>query len=322
MQGKEMDEKWIVEEKSCEEQIFDTDTAVKTFNKIVIVGAPGSGKTTLLKHVALTCCKENLKTHTKSNVPIFITLRQFLESGKPLREYINDVFEQYQFPKAGEFIEEDLEEGRCHLLFDGFDELATVKRQQIVTAEIEDFVRTYHKNRFIVTSRIAGYHGELKGFETLEVLEFDDQQIEQFITNWFGEVDAENAKIMNKTIKNNEKIHTIAHNPLMVSITALVHEEEQNVPQRKVELYECCVEVLLERWDVVRKIKNRYDEKAKEKILRKLALKAHISKKRSFTREELLKTFRRYLPGVKIKKNEAENVLDEIVQRNVLLKEI
>ena len=312
----------IEEEKRRREQIFDADTVIHKFRKAVIVGGPGSGKTTLLKHLTLKSCKENLKTQERTIVPVFITLRQYSESGKDLREYINDVFERYNFPKAKKFIEEDLKNGKCLLFLDGFDELASTERQKTVTEDIETFIRKYPGNQVVVTSRIAGYHDELKGFEKLELMLFDDHQITQFITNWFGKSNPAKAKSMGEAIKENEKIRELARNPLLIAIIAVIYEEDRQLPQRRVKLYERCVEVLLSKWDVAHRIKNKYDAEAKQKILRKLALEAHIQKRRSFTKEELLKKFKEYLPEVRIKKDEAEDFLAEIVQRNVLLKEI
>lgn len=74
----------------------------------------------------------------------------------------------------------------------------------------------YPKNQVIVTSRIAGYHDELKGFETLEVMPFNDHQIEQFIT-WFGKTDAKKAQSIGEAIEDNEKIKELASNPLMIA---------------------------------------------------------------------------------------------------------
>jgi predicted NACHT family NTPase len=316
------DEYPSIEEERRREQIFDADAVTQKFNKAVIVGGPGSGKTTLLKHLTLKSCKENLETQERKVVPIFITLRQYSDSGKNLREHIDEVFERYNFPKAKDFIEKDLNNGKCQLFLDGFDELASKERQQTVAKEIEMFVQKYSKNQFIVTSRIAGYYDELRGLDKLEVREFDDYQITQFITNCFGKADPVKAKFMGKTIRENEKIRALARNPLMIAIIAVIYEEDRELPQRRVELYQRCIDVLLSKWDIQRKIKNKYDSEAKQKILRKVALKAQIQKKRSFTREELLEEFSAYLPEVRIKKEMAEDVLIEIVQRNVLLEEI
>jgi predicted NACHT family NTPase len=175
----------IEEEKSKKEKIFDADDAEKKFNKLVITGAPGSGKTTFLKHIALKSCLENMAKQERVAVPILVVLKEFFESQKPLRSYIDDVFEQFDFPEASDFIEKDLKEGTCQILLDGFDELASLERQQKVTKKIDEFIQKYSKNKFIVTSRKKGYHGELKGFQKLELMEFNDEQIEKFINNWF-----------------------------------------------------------------------------------------------------------------------------------------
>ena len=330
---KEIEEKMIEEkvergyrvlegEKLRKERVLDADDAVKKFDKVVIVGAPGSGKTTLLRHLALRFCMENIEKQKRVTVPVLISLKKFSGSGKPLREYIDDVFADFNFLEAGDFIERDLKEGKCQILLDGFDELATLERQQEVAKEIEEFIRRYSRNRFVVTSRSAGYHGELKGFQKLEVMEFNDQQIEKFVTNWFGKTDSEKTKSISKTIKENERIRAIARNPLMITIIAIIYEEDRELPQRRVELYQRCVKVLLSRWDVAKRIRNEYDTKAKEKVLRKLALEAHTEEKKSFTKKEILQKFYKYLPEVKIEKDKAEDVLKEVVERNALLKEI
>ena len=123
----------------------DADRAIREYGRLVIVGVPGAGKTTLLKHLALKLCQENLKRQERIWVPIPVTLRDLSECGKDLRVYIDDVFEKYQFPKAKEFIEKDLKEGKCRLLLDGFDELATKEKQDAVAEKILKFIRTVSK---------------------------------------------------------------------------------------------------------------------------------------------------------------------------------
>ena len=307
---------------SKNEIIFDADDIIKKLDKCVIVGAPGSGKTTLLRHFALKACKENLERNERITVPIIITLRAFSDSKKSMREYIDCVLEKYNFQISRDFIENDLIEGKCLLLIDGFDEIASKEKQTKVTEQIEKFLNKYPKNKVIVTSRIAGYHGDLIGFRTLELMEFDDEQIELFIDNWFKKANPEKARSIIEEIKKNNRILAIARNPLMISIISIIYEEDRQLPQRRVELYNRCIEVLLSRWDVARRIINKYDPKAKEKIIRKFALESHISNNKTFTKDDLLIKFLEYLPEFNIDKENSEDILNEIVQRNALLEEI
>ena len=253
----ELIEKKMEERKAEREKVLDAEAALKDYDKLVIIGVPGSGKTTFLKHLALKSCKENLEKQERTCVLIPIILRELFEKGKELREYINDVFEKYQFPQAKDFAEKDLKEGKCRLLLDGFDELATKENQDKIAEEIRRFTEKYPKSQTIVTSRVAGYHDELKGFTVLELMEFDDGQIERFIENWFGKTDPERARSMFGAIMGNEQIKAIARNPLMIAIIAIIYEEDKKLPQKRALLYQRCVEVLLSKWDVQKRLKNK-----------------------------------------------------------------
>jgi HEAT repeat protein len=311
-----------VERYAEREKIIDSERAVKDYDKLVIVGAPGSGKTTLLRHLALKSCRENLEKQERTCVPIPIELREFSKSGKDLREYIDEVFEKYQFPKAKAFVEKDLKEGKCMLLLDGFDELATKERQEKIAEQLQEFVGKYHKSQIIFTSRIAGYHDELRGFTKLELMEFDDKQIERFIENWFGKSNPEKAKSMFDAIKENEQIKALARNPLMIAIIAIIHEEDRELPRKRADLYNRCVEVLLSKWDVQKKLKKIYASEKKEFILRKLAFYAHSNNKRTMTEKEIIDKMLKYFPQVQLKREDEKPFLDEIWQRSYLLRQI
>jgi HEAT repeat protein/energy-coupling factor transporter ATP-binding protein EcfA2 len=315
-------EKEMEERKAEREKVLDAEAALKGYDRLVIVGVPGSGKTTFLKHLALKSCKENLEKQERACVPIPITLREFLGSGRTLREYIDDVFEKYQFPQAKNFVEKDLKEGKCRLLLDGFDELATKENQDKIAEEIRRFTEKYSKSQIIVTSRVAGYHDELKGFTALELMEFDDRQIERFIENWFGKTDPERATSMFGAIMENERIKAIARNPLMIAIIAIIYEEDKKLPQKRASLYERCVEVLLNRWDVQKRLKNKYPSDRKEFILRKLAFYGHINNKRILTEKEVMEEMTKYIPQIQLQEEDAKPLLDEIWQRSYLLRQI
>ncbi len=302
------------------ENVVNVEKAVKDYPRLVITGVPGSGKTTLLRHLALKSCKENLEKQQRVSIPIPITLREFTESKKSLREFVNSVFQKYQFPKAKEFIEKDLKDGRCIILLDGFDELATKKKQNSISKEIQIFSKRYRKNPIVVTSRAAGYHGELKDFMNVDLMEFNDEQIWQFVQNWFG--DSDKANSLFKAINGSERVKAIARNPLMISIVAVIYEEDTELPKERSSLYKRCVEVLLNRWDAQKRLKNQYPIDKKEFILRKLAFYGHANNMKVFTEKEILKEMSKYFPQIQLSKRDAKPILNEIWKRSYLLRQI
>jgi hypothetical protein len=323
--GKIFDEAMIEKRKGRESKtarVIEPETALKQFHRIVIVGAPGAGKTTLLKHLALKNCRENLQKQERITVPIPITLRDFSQSGKSLREYIDAVFEKYGFPEASKFVEKDLNDGKCILFLDGFDELAARENQEKVTKEILEFVSKYHGSRVVVTSRPAGYHHELAGFTRLEVMAFVDQQIQRFILNWFGKPGQKKAQSLFKVVMENENIKTLARNPLMVAIIAIIYEEDRELPNRRVDLYKRAVDVLLSRWDLRKKLKNRFKPDQKEFILKKLAFQCHCRNSRVMKEAEIFTEIGKYSTRLGLKEEDAQPFLEEIWQRSYLLRQI
>jgi predicted NACHT family NTPase len=319
------DEKLIEKRKEKEvkrERVIDPEKALKKFHRMVIVGAPGAGKTTLLKHLALKYCQESIQKQERIIIPIPITLREFFQSDKGIREYIDEVFERYGFSKAKEFVEKDLKTGKCILLLDGFDELAARENQGKVTKEVHNFVNQYHGCRVVVTSRAAGYHNELSGFTQLEVIEFDDQQIKLFIDNWFGETNKNKAQSMLRAVMENGNIKILARNPLMVAIIAIIYEEDRELPQRRVDLYKRAVEVLLSKWDLRKKLKNRFSVDQKEFILRKLAYRNHCRNQRVMSEEKILEEITAYSFRIGLKEEDTRPFLEEIWQRSYILRQI
>jgi len=310
------------DERANEAMILDAERTVGEYNRLVIIGLPGSGKTTLMKYITLKYCRENLEKQDRTCVPIPIILRELAESGETLRSYIDIVFKRYKFPKANKFVEQLLKQGKCKLMLDGFDELATKERQSDIVRIIEDFSNEYKTCQLVITSRPAGYHDELKFFRKLEILEFDEKQVREFIDNWFGESDPEKAESMFVAIQENDQIRALAGTPLMIAIIAIIYEEDKKLPERRVDLYKRCVEVLLSRWDVQKRVKNKYPLEKKEFILRKLAFSGHINNKRIMTEEEVMKEMQRYLPQIGLEEQNAKEFLNEIWQRSYLLRQI
>ena len=247
----------------------------------VVLGQPGGGKTTLLRYLALrhaTALWEQ-RDYVEPGLgsvrfPIFVRISSYVESGvsrtRSLSAYLGDYHRLHECSPSGldDLLSQQLEGGGCLVLLDGLDEVPEPDDRRRVVYRIEDFIDRHAPagNRFIVTSRIAGYEAApLTGnfaHYTLESL--DQQQIEKFITRWCHAVeDAQTPEaspeirhataqreidgILN-AIRTSSGVAGLAANPLMLCILALIHRTGARLPQKRIELYKLATEVLAQTW--------------------------------------------------------------------------
>jgi hypothetical protein len=79
---------------------------VKEKGNLFILGKPGAGKTTFLKYIALKAAEQAL-----DKVPVFVSLKQWADSGLDLLPFITGRFDICNFPDAQPFVEELLKAG-------------------------------------------------------------------------------------------------------------------------------------------------------------------------------------------------------------------
>ncbi len=141
-------------------------------DRVVILGDPGSGKTTLLRYLALQHADALLQGRTeagadlgKARFPILLCIAEYAENDtwkkQPLTDFLANCFTAHDCPKDGlaDLLYSELVRGNCLVLLDGLDEIVSPEERLGVVRQIEDFVRRHgHRaNRFVITSRIAGY---------------------------------------------------------------------------------------------------------------------------------------------------------------------
>lgn len=314
--------------------------AISFYPHCIILGDPGAGKTTLLKYLALLSAENRLAQ--LPNLPIYIRLNAFALSGDGnLLNFAASQWEiDYGFPKdeARDYMETRLKAGSALLLLDALDETfignsddeaeAYYKR---VTTAIENLGTRYHQAPIVITARKAGYQQRpafsLAGFTQLEVLGFRSEDITEFVNKWFkfdpNQPGQSKAIDLNKQLEGNPRIHTLAANPLLLSLIVLVYDAQRSLPDRHAELYKQCIDTLLYNWDNNRGIDRRHDFtiEHKQALLTEIAWHFHNKGRRYFPEDELLQIIEAFLPSIDVSADEKRNILAEIVTQNGLIKE-
>jgi len=304
-------------------ELIDAYQAIATNRRLMVTGAPGSGKSLLLRHIAL---RYALKDLPDKPIPVLLELHRLSNSDKSLQDWFVHALAINDVPGAEKFVDHSLESNNLLLLLDGLDEVTSGQRDRIVQ-QIKDLLDKHPKCRAIITCRTAVYGGIFNDVvdQTLEIVDFSDQQIQQFLTPW--EKDMEEGKSVEQlmqTLLERPEIMRIAHNPLMLTIIAYLYTYTTFIlPHSRAEFYQESTNILLK--DERREHNNKFKAREKLIVLRHLALffqdsaKQRQQDKRIMDYQTLLAEVKTVLPGLNIEEEKAVSLLDEIEKRSGLL---
>jgi len=149
-------------------------------------------------------------------------------------------------------------------------------------------------NRFIVTSRIVGYNGQLAkyGFTTLRVQRLSWSLIKDLVTKWYDSLNEPLlAGQLLDTLKANERIADLAVNPMLLSLIVLVQYVKRIIPERRHLLYDECVKILVERRYAPPDVQQEYNRilpgDEATLLLQEIARHLHDQHLREITRQKL-----------------------------------
>jgi hypothetical protein len=301
---------------------------VRSGQNLFILGKPGAGKTTFLKHVAL-----HGVTGEFGRVPIFISLNRLADSKLDVFRFVVGEFDVCDFPDARRYLEQLLKSGKVLLLFDGLDEVNVTGRvRSKLIAGIENFTRKYDQCQRLITCRLAANDYTFQGYTYVEMADFNEAQIREFVGKWFAGSTQQREKralFLSELEKPESKgLRELARVPLLLALLCLAFEDTLRLSQRRVELYEEALNVLLKKWDVGRNI--RRDEiyrelslKRKKQMLSQVAVETFNRSEYFIPRRTLADGFERYLsriPDVSVS-IDGEVVIDAIIAQHGLFLE-
>ena len=325
---------------------------------VVVLGEPGAGKTTLLRFLALAQAKaltgdssllKNLDPKAERRLPVFLPLREAATAKGSLtalaEEHVRRQTKDVLKPPPGYF-ERQAQRGRCLFLLDGLDEVLGLgdEAYREVCNAVNALAAVEDKNRFILTSRIAGWRSMLSpDFSVLAITPFDPPRREEFDRNWYQAVEAsavereetsdqaeirrrrakERANDLIQAIERSDRLQRLAANPMLLSVMALVHRVDVTLPRERAALYRRCTELLLERWDVGRGIEDRGATglilAQKESLMRRIGYHFHEQGVRFLPRREVEELIAEALPALGQPPERAGQLLDWVERRTGLL---
>ncbi|MBK1986441.1 NACHT domain-containing protein [Sphaerospermopsis aphanizomenoides BCCUSP55] len=271
---------------------------------LMVLGQQGAGKSTFLRKIGLEEIKGTQGEFKHDRIPVFIELKRFASSEINIEKFIIEEFDICGFPFPEQVTAKALEQGKLLILLDGLDEVPNQNLNEVIN-KIQSFVDKYHENRFIISCRIAAYRNNFQRFTDVAMADFDDEQIQQFIKNWFHGESDQQAKTGDKCWEllqkpENEAAKELAHTPLLLTFLCLVYDRSQNFPNNRSVLYKKALRILLEEWASEKRILR--DEiyqglhtELEELLLSEIAYTGFESNHLFFSQREIVEQIKKFL---------------------------
>lgn len=240
-------------------------------SRLAILAKPGGGKTTLIKRLAIAYAFPSRRKLVDDNLPqkkwfpIFIRCR---ELGDKVTSSITEIIQN--IPNRAEindctntFISiasNAMQKGNALLLIDGLDEISNDRNRISFVNQLRTFIATYPNIHIVITSREAGFRvvgGILANYCTNSKLSpLNRTEIESLSVKWHAEIvdDSEKTKkeaiSLAKIIIEDNRIKTLAENPLLLTTLLFVKRWAGYLPTRKSVLYQEMIKLLMVTWNV------------------------------------------------------------------------
>jgi len=247
----------------------------------LIVGEPGAGKSTLLRWLAVTFADRKQQEADRlgpqadaDRLPLLVEL------GRLPKEYLQANSDKPSWPellpkealRQGELVQQEkwkdipaaflaqaLAAGRCLLLCDGLDEIADLSARRRLADSLADYARS-SANRLVLSSRPSGVSGSEASlgarFQRLTIQRFAPEDVRRFFgflcaqyEELTAQEQAKEADALYAAVQATPKTLELATTPLLATLLLLLWNENGYLPERRVELYERCCQMLIESWE-------------------------------------------------------------------------
>ncbi|MCY7276429.1 MAG: NACHT domain-containing protein, partial [Phormidesmis sp. CAN_BIN44] len=217
-----------------------------------------------------------------------------------------------------------LEQGRLLILMDGLDEVPTNSFRRNVQEQLRSLAQEpkHSGNQFILTCRTQIIEVIPQGFTSVEVADFDNEQVKKFVENWFcasGQNEAEIAQqwqAFSDATKKNPALNELTVTPVLLSLMCWVFQDTGELPSQAASLYGEGIRLLLEKWndrkeidgwEVGKEVYRKLDLEQKEALLTEIAVRKFENPENFvlFEQKDLAKQIANFLNLANVREGEA-----------------
>lgn len=263
---------------------------VQASPRLVLLGSPGSGKSTGLRHLTVFIATGLLSGTKTLRLPFFCPLGPVAQelSDDPRQDVdtlmaalLHSVLGAGAF-RAGlrEQVQAAMVAGRAFFFFDGLDEvpgtpeptrLGPRSRRERIADAIRAFARQVAASPVVVTCRTRPYEQDAswqlrEGWAVRRLQPFTFGQVRHFITRWYaatcvreqGRYTSDEAAARAERLiallqqPARHMLRELAATPLLLTMLVLLDYNNTRMPERRADVYEELVKLLLDRWEGVR----------------------------------------------------------------------
>lgn len=212
-------------------------------------------------------------------LPVRVILRDYAARGLPINQGLWDFIqaelrtaEDPNLRTCAPVLESYLQQEQgALLLLDGLDEVPDAQQARArFKAAVEAFARAFPHCRILVTARPYAYRDpedpreprvRLAKFEVRRLAQFSPEQIQTFIPRWYAHVGLKDpslgpmtaqryAEQLQRAVKTRPRLADLATNPLLLTLMTSLHRSREggSLPEKRQELYEESVKLLLDFW--------------------------------------------------------------------------
>lgn len=216
---------------------------------ILIYGAPGSGKSTLLRQLALHAWESpGIIGLDKPYFPLLISLRFLVQydgtiENRIIQSLTNEMMLDVKLEEDFLKMWPSITSANWIFLFDGLDEV-TPDNLYNLQHLIFKLLRDFQDAKIVITSRLTDWE-IVKNIESqfivFDLLPFSANQVDAFSLRWFGK---DHKMFISKLERMN--IQELSRNPLLVTIAAIVFQQNKNLPFNRTLLYDQFIKIWLD----------------------------------------------------------------------------